>query len=181
MTAGALLLSGCATPQFPHSTSAPLPRNAVPQYAANVRVVSTGHRLECVPYARRLSRIDLHGDAWTWWSAARGRYKRGHAPEKGAVLVLKRQGHSLGHLAVVTRIVSDRVILADHANWLNRGRVYQSTPIRDVSRRGDWSAVRVWYPPGNRWGASAYAAYGFIYGPRTNSGRIASSAPPSSD
>lgn len=137
-----------------------------PWYASAVRVSAGPRWQECVPYARRLSRIELHGDAWTWWASARGVYNRGRTPAPGAVLVLKRQGNSLGHLAVVTRVVNDRLILADHANWLNRGRIYENTPIRDVSRKGDWSAVRVWYPPGHTWGKSVYTAYGFIYGDR---------------
>jgi hypothetical protein len=70
----------------------------------------------------------------------------------------------LGHLAVVTKIAGERVILANHANWLNRGRVFENTPILDVSRKGDWTAVRVWYPPARNWGRTVYAAYGFIYG-----------------
>ena len=78
--------------------------------------------MECVTYARRHSRVELRGDAWRWWNAARGVYDRGHRPAPGAVLVLKRQRGSLGHLAVVRRIVNARLILADHANWLNRGR-----------------------------------------------------------
>ena len=86
------------------------------------------------------------------------------SPAPGAVLVLKRHRDSLGHLAVVRRIVNDRLILTDHANWLNRGRVYRNTPVLDVSKKGDWSEVRIWYPPGATWGKSVYAAYGFIYG-----------------
>ena len=77
--------------------------------------------------------------------------------------MLKRKGRSRGHLAVVTRIVSDREIVASHANWLNRGRIHVDTPIRDVSPKNDWSAVRVWYTPGKVLGKSVYPAYGFIY------------------
>ncbi len=169
--AAAALLAGCApVPHQSHPSRAAsgpassVPSSALPAYAAEVRVVSGPGRMECVPYARQLSGIALRGDAWSWWDAARGAYERGRTPAPGAVLVLKRQGGSRGHLAVVTRVVDDRVVLAHHANWLNRGRVYENTPIRDVSRDGDWSAVRVWYPPGNTWGKSTYGAYGFIYG-----------------
>ena len=86
-----------------------------------------------------IPRIELRGDAWRWWNAARGVYDRGHRPAAGAVLVLKRQRDSRGHLAVVRRIVNSRLILADHANWLNEGRIYRNTPIVDVSKKGDWS------------------------------------------
>lgn len=173
LLAGALLLAGCAAaPDRAPVSSAP----SVPSYAAHVKVSAGPERLSCVPYARDLSQINIRGDAWTWWDGARAAsYERGPTPEPGAVLVLKRQGKSLGHLAVVTRVIDGRTVLASHANWLNGGRIYENTPVRDVSRAGDWSAVRVWYPPGNVWGRSVYAAYGFVYGPKTNRGQVAAS------
>lgn len=131
--------------------------------AAKPRIVTPPRRLECVPYARKLTNIQIRGNAWTWWDAAKGRYRRGRQPAVGAVLVLRRKGRSLGHLAVVTEVVSDRVVVADHANWLNRGKIHMNTPIHDVSRNNDWSAVKIWYTPGNVLGRSAYPAYGFIY------------------
>ena len=127
------------------------------------RIVSGQRSLQCVPYARHHSRIAIRGDAWTWWRKAAKRYSRGGAPRKGAVLVLKRKRSGRGHLAVVTRILGSREIVVSHANWLNRGRIHIDTPVRDVSRANDWSAVRVWYTPGNRFGSSTYPAYGFIY------------------
>jgi surface antigen len=132
------------------------------------RIVHASKKLQCVPYARRHVKIALRGEAWTWWRAAQGRYDRGRAPQVGSVLVLKRRGRSLGHIAVVTRINGPRDIIVDHANWLNRGRIHLGTPVRDVSKNNDWSAVRVWYTPGKSWGQSAYPAYGFIY-PGTDS------------
>ena len=41
---------------------------------------------ECVPFARAASGIQLYGDAWTWWTAADGKYERGTKPREGAVL-----------------------------------------------------------------------------------------------
>ena len=127
------------------------------------KIIAANRRLECVPYARAQTRIRLRGHAWTWWRGAKNRYDRSRTPQIGAVLVLKRRGRSLGHLAVVKRIVGPREIIADHANWLNRGRIHLATPIRDVSRKNDWSAVRVWYTPGKTLGRSRYPAYGFIH------------------
>ncbi len=128
------------------------------------RVVSAGRRLECVGYARKVSAVSIRGDAWTWWHAAKGRYRRGNRPAVGSVLVLKRTSRlRLGHLAVVTRVVGKREIIVDHANWLNRGRIHLGTPVRDVSPAGDWSAVRVWYTPGRTLGRRTYSAYGFIH------------------
>jgi hypothetical protein len=133
------------------------------------RIVHARGRLQCVPFARRHVNISLRGHAWTWWRAAKGRYERGRRPQVGSVLVLKRRGRSLGHIAVVTRIVGPREIIADHANWLNRGRIHLGTPVRDVSKNNDWSAVRIWYTPGNTLGRSTYPAYGFIYPRATDS------------
>ncbi len=127
------------------------------------RIVNASYSLQCVPYAREQSGIQIRGDAWTWWGQAEGRYQRGRQPEVGSLLVLRRQGRSRGHLAVVTEIVDSRTIVVRHANWLNRGRIHLDTPVRDVSGGNDWSAVRVWYTPGGVYGASTYPAYGFIY------------------
>jgi hypothetical protein len=138
-------------------------RQNAPQKSSIPKIVTANRHLECVPYARAQTRIRLRGHAWTWWRGAKNRYDRSRTPQIGAVLVLKRRGRSLGHLAVVKRIVGPREIIADHANWLNRGRIHLATPIRDVSRKNDWSAVRVWYTPGKALGRSTYPAYGFIH------------------
>jgi hypothetical protein len=162
--AAALLLltpASCATYDT-HTTGTPPPPTPAAPWAA-ARIVEASSRLECVTYARQVTKFDLRGDAWTWWNGARGRYQRGRTPQPGALLVLKRVRKSAGHLAVVTQVIDDRTIIASHANWLNRGRIHENTPIRDVSPAGDWSSVRVWYTPGKQWGASAYPAYGFVY------------------
>lgn len=127
------------------------------------RIVKSHRFLQCVPYARRQSNIQIRGDAWTWWRSARGRYDRGRHPAVGSVLVLKRKGRSRGHLAFVRRILDDRTIVVDHANWLNQGRIHKDIRVRDTSPGNDWSAVRVWYAPGRRYGGSTYHPHGFIY------------------
>ncbi|MGF1593775.1 MAG: CHAP domain-containing protein [Kiloniellaceae bacterium] len=128
------------------------------------QVVRASQRLQCVPYAREVSGIDLRGDAWTWWTQAAGRYERGASPRPGGVLVLSKSRRlRLGHLAVVTEVVNSREIIVHQANWLNAGRIHQYTPVRDVSKNNDWSEVRVWYTPGQVYGARHYPAYGFIY------------------
>lgn len=131
--------------------------------AAPPRIVTPDRPLQCVPYARELSGIAIRGDAWTWWNKAAYRYGRSAQPEIGSVLVFRRTGRNrYGHLAVVTRVVSDREILVSHANWLNRGRIHIDTPVLDVSPENDWSRVRVWYTPGNFMGRSVYPTHGFI-------------------
>ncbi|MBB5698647.1 CHAP domain-containing protein [Sphingomonas yantingensis] len=123
---------------------------------------------QCVPFARAVSGIKIWGDAWTWWDQARGKYERGHAPRVGAVLVFAQTGQlRLGHVAVVSRIVEDRVVMLTHANWSRfageRGRAEQDVTLFDVSERGDWSRVRVWYRDNGGLGGSTYPTYGFIY------------------
>jgi hypothetical protein len=131
------------------------------------RVVIPARRLQCVPYARQQSRIPIRGDAWTWWKQAAGTYQRSSRPVVGSVMVFsKTRRNRYGHLAVVTQIVNDREIIARHANWLNKGQIHIDTPIRDVSRNNDWSAVRVWYTPGNVFGKHDYPVSGFILPPR---------------
>src|SRR3546814_13417919 len=71
------------------------------------------------------------------------------SPRAGAVLVLGKTGRlRRGHLAVVAEVRSSREIIVHQANWLNGGRIHRYTPVRDVSKNNDWSAVRVWYTPG---------------------------------
>ena len=130
------------------------------------RVVTPTRRLQCVPYAREQSGIPIRGDAWTWWHKAKGKYRRTSRPAVGSVIVFsKTKRNRYGHLAVVTQIVSEREILARHANWLNKGQIHVDTPIRDVSRNNDWSAVRVWYTPGGVFGKHDYPVSGFILPP----------------
>lgn len=121
--------------------------------------------LQCVPYARDASGIELYGDAWSWWQAAAGRYERGAAPLPGAVLVMKRDSRlPHGHVSVVTAILGPREIRVAHANWgyagKPRGRVERDVPVVDVSPDNDWSQVRVWN--GGSYGR-IYPAHGFIY------------------
>jgi surface antigen len=127
------------------------------------RILHPSSPLQCVPYARKASGFAIWGDAWTWWRSAEGRYRKSSSPAVGSVLAFARtQRLRLGHVAVVTRILNDREIVVEHANWLNRGRIHISTPVRDVSKANDWSKVRVWYTPGRRYGAGIYPTRGFI-------------------
>jgi hypothetical protein len=124
---------------------------------------------QCVPFARAASGVDIHGDAWTWWDQADGRYDRGHRPRIGAVVVFAKSGKlPLGHVAVVSRVVEKRVAMLTHANWSRqngeRGHAEQDVTLFDVSPRNDWSEVKVWYRDSNGLGSSVYAVNGFIYG-----------------
>lgn len=138
---------------------------------------------ECVPFARKASGIQIYGDAWTWWSQADGKYARGNAPKPGAVLAFAKSAKlPLGHVAVVSRIIEPRVVMITHANWsrLNgkRGIAEQDVTVFDVSPRGDWSQVKVWYRDQDGLGGSTYPAHGFIYGtPDANARSIAKATP----
>jgi surface antigen len=132
------------------------------------RVVSGDKPLQCVPFVREQTGVNIYGDAHTWWTKAAGRYVRDNEPEEGAVLVLKGyRRNDRGHVAVVKHIVGDREIIIDHANWLNDGRIYLDQPVKDVSEDNDWSAVKVWYAPGEQYGARTYEVQGFIMTGRT--------------
>lgn len=124
---------------------------------------------ECVPFARAASGIQIYGDAWTWWDRAAGRYQRGEAPRPGAVIVFARSARlPLGHVAVISRVVDDRVVMVTHANWSRqngeRGHAEQDVTLTDVSAGNDWSAVKVWYRDMDGLGSTVYPTYGFIYG-----------------
>lgn len=148
--------------QGPTHVPDPVPNREARAPAPEPAILRPNRPLQCVPYARQASGIQIRGDAWTWWRQARGSYTRGSIPQPGAVIVLDT-GRSRGHLAVVTRIEGPRKIIVDHANWLNRGQIHRNTPVVDISADNDWSRVKVWYTPGNQLGSSPYPVVGFIY------------------
>jgi len=123
---------------------------------------------QCVPFARLVSGIQIFGDAWTWWSQAAGHYQTGFVPKAGAVLCFKPTGRMrLGHVAVVSQVLTDRIIQITHANWSlidgDRGKVERDVTVVDVSPNGDWSEVKVWNDPTHNLGTTVYPTYGFIY------------------
>jgi hypothetical protein len=123
---------------------------------------SRGGWMSCVPYARSESGITVAGNAWQWWDNAAGSYQRGSVPEPGSVLTFRSNGRMrLGHVAVVARVINDREIEIDHANWAGEG-IMHNVPVVDVSENNDWTAVRVGLGGGESFG-SVYPTYGFIY------------------
>jgi surface antigen len=124
--------------------------------------------VQCVPYARRISGIQLYGDAHTWWPQAAGRYARGTRPKVGAVMAFRPYGTmQLGHVAAISRIVDSRTVLLRHANWSpidgRRGQPEDNVRAVDVSQANDWSEVRVWYAPIGSLGTTHWPVNGFIY------------------
>lgn len=152
-----VLLAACAAPPAPapqpvSTTLRPFPR--------------TDQFLQCVPFARQVSGVEIFGDAWTWWDQAEGRYARGREPRPGAVLVFKKTPRlPLGHVSVVVSVTGPRSILVTHANWGSDGRtrgvVHERQPVTDVSPANDWSQLRLMNVAGEM--GKVYDSWGFIY------------------
>jgi len=124
--------------------------------------------IQCVPYARARSGVQLYGDAHTWWDQAAGRYARGSRPRVGAVMSFPSYGPmQLGHVAAVSKVIDARTVLLSHANWSpidgRRGQIEDNVRAVDVSPAGDWSEVRVWYAPLGGLGTTHWPVNGFIY------------------
>jgi surface antigen len=124
--------------------------------------LASGTSLECAPFARAATGIQLYGEAYTWWDQAAGRYARSSAPVPGGVLVFRRSGRlPSGHVAVVEQQMSPREIRVTQANWVRR-RITREEPVIDTSAANDWSEVRVWWQPAGAMGSGSYGTYGFI-------------------
>ncbi len=120
--------------------------------------------LQCAPYARQISGIQLFGRAADWWTQAEGRYDRGQEPRVGAVLAFAAsRSMPAGHVAMVSKVVSHREVRLTHANWSYRGGIERDVRAIDVSANNDWSDVKVWYGPIGGLGIRSNAARGFIY------------------
>ncbi len=124
-------------------------------------------KMFCVEYARMRSGLAMFGDAKFWWARAKNLYARAKAPVENAVMVFTVTPRlKLGHVAVVTKIVSSREIRVDQANWQNHGEIDHSTPVLDVSTKNDWSQVRVWDIKSSQFGRMSMPVSGlFRQGP----------------
>jgi len=121
--------------------------------------------LYCVEYARLRSGLAVFGDAKLWWTRAKNLYAEFAEPAVDTVMVFSGSKRiRKGHVAVVTKIVSPREVIVDHANWQNHGEIDHNTPVLDVSAKNNWSAVRVWDINSRQWGARVYKLSGFIAG-----------------
>ena len=133
-------------------------------YAARSSRVSWGSSpLQCVPFARENSGIELSGNAGTWWDSADGLYQRGAKPQVGSILNFRATRRlRLGHVAVVTNVINSRHIEIDHANWRAPGQISHDIDVVDVSPDNDWTEVRVALGHTDEYG-SVYPTFGFIY------------------
>jgi surface antigen len=146
---------------------APSPAAAIDERDDDSRDFSLPY-IQCVPYARQVSGIQIRGDAHTWWDQAAGRFARGPRPRVGAVMSFPPFGAmQLGHVAAVSKVIDDRTVLLRHANWSpingRRGQTEDNVRAIDVSPEGDWSEVRVWYAPLGALGTTHWPVNGFIY------------------
>ena len=118
-------------------------------------------RIWCVPFAREVSGINLSGNAKTWWDKADGVYAKGKRPVVGSVLNFRgTRKMPMGHVAVVSKVVDERQVLVDQANWI-RNCITKDTLVVDVSAQNDWSQVRVANADGTL--GRTNPVYGFIY------------------
>ena len=160
-----------------YSAPAPVTTSKTPRkkpVIADMSRDANGGRMQCVPYVRDRSGIQIRGDAYTWWDQAAGKYARSVSPKENSVIVLGGYGARRGHVALVRHIVDARELRIDHANWLNDGAIYVNNPVKDVSPLNDWSQVKVWNIQTGSWGIKIYDVKGFI-GPEVEStDRIAS-------
>jgi hypothetical protein len=147
----------------------------IQQESGHVVIENDGQKpLQCVPYAREHSGVNIFGDAYTWWDKADGKYLRGTLPEPGSVMVLNNYaGPERSHVAVVRQLVGPREIRVDHANWLDDGSIYVNDPVVDVSATNDWSAVKVWNIKTGAWGGNIYPVQGFILPNQPDDERLA--------
>ncbi|HEY9039078.1 MAG TPA: CHAP domain-containing protein [Roseovarius sp.] len=164
----AISLGACA--KAPQQTGAPSQFSIDPareamalREAASLR--QKGQRVWCVPFARNVSGINIRGNAHTWWNKAAGTFDQTKTPAVGAVMSFRATpSMPMGHVAVVSKVLAPDRILVDHANW-HRDQISQDMTVIDVSKSGDWSAVRLESNP-DAFG-SVYPVNGFILPPKT--------------
>lgn len=166
--ATALLLSACAgTPQMDEIQQPQInPEREAMALREAATLQAKGQRVWCVPFARNISGINIRGNAHTWWSKAKNHFEQSHQPTVGAVMSFRSTASMpMGHVAVVSEIVSKDRILVDHANW-HRNQISQGMAVVDVSAKGDWTAVRLESSPNSFGGV--YPINGFILPPKTD-------------
>ncbi|MGJ5621418.1 CHAP domain-containing protein [Sulfitobacter sp. MF3-043] len=164
LCAALLFIAACSTPSQNVQSLSSVELDPQRQQLALMEVQqlqSKGSRVWCVPFARNVSGVDIRGNANTWWGKATGIYDKGKQPLVGAVMAFRKTSKlPMGHVAVVSEVVSDREIRVDHANW-KRNKVSLKMDVIDVSENNDWSAVRLKSQP-TAFG-SVYPITGFIY------------------
>jgi len=153
--------------QAPEAPEAAAAAGAAPRKAARRQgqhtTTAAVARIPCVQFVRATTDFRISGNAHLWWSRAAGVHARGSVPEVGSILSFKSiKQMPMGHVAVVSRVISSREIEIDHSNWVHRG-IVRGAEVVDVSPRNDWTAVRVSLKPGAAAYGSIRPTNGFIY------------------
>ncbi|MDF1872599.1 CHAP domain-containing protein [Vannielia sp.] len=161
LLAAALFTSACAQHRREEAVASRLDPALLQHAVSEAKSLrARGGRVWCVPFARNASGVEIRGNAETWWSQAAGHYLRGKAPRQGAVMAFSGTRQlPMGHVAVVSKVISEREITISHANW-KRNQVSLDMPVIDISEKNDWSRVRVMSVPGNY--GRPYKIDGFI-------------------
>ena len=99
----------------------------------------------------------------------------GVEPKVGAVMSFRPyHAMTLGHVAMVSKVIDRRTVLLRHANWSpidgRRGQIEMDVRAVDVSPNNDWSEVRVWYAPIGDLGTTHWPVNGFIYNHKPKQG-----------
>ncbi len=162
-----LLLAGCADFNIGTTNRGQVKYSLPPPKPSSRDYYTIKEPLQCVPYVRNASGVQIFGNAHTWWDKAKGKYRMGATPQKDAVMVLsKTERLKYGHLAVVKRVINSRNIEVTHSNWggdrKTRSIIYKKMRVVDTSRHNDWSNARFWHYPSASYG-SVYKVSGFIY------------------
>ena len=128
-SARAAELSEFSLPRLPSLTVAELPLPSV--------------ETPIVEFARARSGLALFGDG-TWWARAKNIYARLRTPAEETVMVFTATKRlAKGHVAVVTHISRAARNQGGSGELAESRRDRPNTPVLDVSKKNDWSQVRV--------------------------------------
>lgn len=129
---------------------------------------SIAHAIQCVDYIKEKhpQYKGMTGNAKTWWTQT-DKVTQQQTPSVGSVLVFPGPNVAYGHVAYVTKLVSSKEILVNHANW-NRdtgkadGTIWTNVRVQDVSEKGNWTKVKIEYGNKGAFGSTPFATYGFV-------------------
>lgn len=157
-----------SSPQARGISTVPGPQSGRQLRGRNTHPGSFSGGITCVPYARSVTGMEISGNGREWWHNAAGRYSRGQRPQLGSILAWPGSGSmTSGHVAVVSRVLSARMIEIDHANWggpgIRRGTVMHNVKVMDVSDDNSWTRVRVQVGWTSENFGREYPTYGFIH------------------
>jgi surface antigen len=86
---------------------------------------------QCTYYVASKRGVTWGGDAWTWWSAARGIRPEGHAPVSGAIVVFDTGW--AGHVALVQHVNPDGSYVVSEMNYYGNGGGWGRVDERTIS------------------------------------------------